>query len=473
MVEPATAPPAIASGDFILIGARIEDGKPSPERGWQGGAATLAPNQNSQDSVTTMFQTESNYMTPQERASSFTAGTARRLFPELPTSGISANDLRIERWHYQPERPLELLPGIAKVVVFEALILAGVSDIPVPDRKNLCIVIAHLESIENSPGRGAQKNREAVRNIATILSQAARPAKARKSVLAHLQDHLGAVFDFSPLPNDSENLPIFYPVITALGLTSETGEDPLAAREVATMNPAKSSANQEARIRRTADEFVKLSDDWGCLVTGKGTIFISSSQRSFEPGRLYVSSIYADAMATCLLTRAALVRLNNASDKVLQEEVSGADYDSSVKNILEIRRQLLKLHDGIADIHLTESAHNRAILTELRSNFRIDSLEETISARISDILETLTLHRDVIEAEEKRASENRQQWTNIILATLALISLPLTVFYGFVEILNAYPHLNELMIRGTLTILLTGGCVVAVMFVARARSRKK
>lgn len=205
---------------------------------------------------------------------------------------------------------------------------------------------------------------------------------------------------------------------------------------------------------------------------------MSNHAERFNMAPLYVSSIYADAMAATFLVRGALVDLDIWAHDV-QDSLPASETDivrslaKDLGRLLAIRRQFFFVTERLSRLHLSEGRNLKVILTAVRENLDLDGLESHVASRIQVLVETVNLRRELAASEAEREVAVRQNWTNLILSTLALISLPLTVLYGIIDLWNSAPGYRGWLVSGTILIVVVGGGLTLWTYKKRSRSVRK
>lgn len=464
------------SGDFVLFSAQVDEDF-SSDPSWEWGPASFRQMSTVDENALGHFQdadpSESRVrVSPEERAKSFTSSAAETLFPPPSSPSVKASG-PIKRWHRENESPITLIDGVPPIVGFECLAL---TDSYGDSNKHRAILIAHLLGREGESGRNVPFDASKAMALTERLYSHVRSPRGLQDTLARLSAVVGKGLSFAAGPGDREDTVLCYPVFTALDLRADCDTDVLAARELSTITPSKKhgSTKVDDRVDRARRDLRRLSDTWCVSVTSRGAVFMSSHAERFNMAPLYVSSIYADAIAATFLVRGALVDIDiwahDVQDSLpLGEGDIAQSLAKDLERLLMIRRQYFFVTERLSRLHLSEGRNLKVILTAVRENLDLDGLESHVAARFQVLVETVNLRRELAASESEREVAVRQNWTNLILSTLALISLPLTLLYGIIDLWNAAPGYRGWLVGGTILIVVVGGAVTLWMFKKRRR----
>lgn len=497
----AEATPPVASGNLIVVLARVDADRFGDHNVWAPGAATFSPSDPAMQIVQPLMREGGVHVDAGVRARSFSSETARRLFPEPDAGSTGPGHFAMDRWHRVGLQRFDWLDGVPHVVGVECLVLREPSVGSVGDRlkegvdaggsgSRLCVVLIHLQGRQDGASDPCVRDAAAVQRLSGVLYQHVRISANRPKTLSKLLEVTGSGFNFDPLPGDAESSAFCYPIFTALDMQSGSDSDMLAVRELSTVTPSREHGSQDRpaeRVARARADLVRLSDSVSASITSRGMVFLGGGGERYEPFPLYVSAIYADAIALTVLARAALVGVNADANMALVSDDSSVEYERRIEQLLAIRTRQFQIDDAISCLLVNETQTMGNIVDTLRSSLHMERLESSITERSSQLLDTVSMRRDLLQARAARdqaraaevqalaaeAQEERQQWTNIILATLALISLPLTVLYALIELLTGASEAVPWAVGGTAVIAGVGIVVVATMIFLRRSARHR
>lgn len=464
----------LPSGNLLLVGATVEEAWLSDNSDWLAGAVPFKLVRTLSDDAKSHFQSKGAQVDSDERASSFTPAVATTLF-SMPGKNIPDDvnpSLCIERWYQLYDDARTLVSGIPPIVGLECLVLHDPGSVA---KTHSAIVVVHLQGLEGCDNPGVLDGADSARQQSHHLYETIRKPNGLKKTLEALASFVGEGFDLSPRSGDRERSAFCYPVFTVMDLHADNDEHVLAARELSTLTPSAmhgSARSEEERVNRARNDLKRLSDSWCASITSRGMVFMSQGLTRHEAAPLYVSSIYADAIAATFLVRAALTELDLGAHRALNTNHRLSRLTTDLETLLQARQRFFRVTEHLSRLHLSESKILSIILSDVRDNFGLDTLEEHVAERIADLMETAALRREFAKAKLEEEAAIRQNWTNVILATLALISVPLTVLYGLIGLLNSAPRFHIWSVGGTVMIIFVGGIVILWMFLQRKMSSR-
>jgi hypothetical protein len=277
-------------------------------------------------------------------------------------------------------------------------------------------------------------------------------------VLPHSLDLLGLDFRNTNAAGALRDRPI-YPVLTELELADDDGSELLLIRALATLSPAAAageSASAERRDRARRDVHA-LSASWSVMVTPRGMVFhrAKASQAQFEQARLYVSGLYVDVVAATLLERRLLERQSAAA------RAMSARSELDLDIMLDLRRALVVLRTSFDRATRHEGAATTTIVGALRRELRSEEIRQSVENEQDALIE-------ISDLEHQRRTERSQRLTDLLLGLIAIVTLPLTVLYGALELLWSEEGRTSWFWWGTAISVVVGFSVLAALTLRRS-----
>lgn len=241
-----------------------------------------------------------------------------------------------------------------------------------------------------------------------------------------------------------------FSVTTALELHEDVDDELLAARALATVTTSKSHGSghaKAARLARTRDDVIKLSDSQHVISTSRGLCFLTPSSQSerYELGPHYISVMYSNAVAMCVIadTIAVLFRASVGQLIYLMSEStidhSNSDVDD-FQRLLEqfaiLNQQVLLYESSISRYYLECSRIYQKITDSLNDQLRISSKNLNFQSDIAQTQKSLNI---LYKSEERKkqiasytdiqkASREREN-TNNLITILTAVTVPLSIVY--------------------------------------------
>lgn len=448
----------VASGNLLLVPCTVPIGKGGDLEGWTRGAANFSLEANFPKEALAYFSPGfadgPRQVTFQERRESF-SGLARVLFPK--ESGEQVELITVSRWWRTPaedEWPYEYIPPVRQLELV-------VVNIPGNDDVARGVLMVHLGNLggkefDVDPGVYFSK-------LSNQLHDAVRKHTGRRELHCVLQKMVGKEVCLRPLEVDQHSadennqIATVYPVITALELDVSRRDHMLLLRELATVTPSKKHGTQtedqlDDRYNRAKEDLETPSGQWGVMVAQHGMAFASTTDKLYIPLRLYVSAMYADGLVTVLLRRAIAsdllqkVRKTNHEigvDAQATDAATGGDRKvssaSALDTLLLLQQTLLWLSMTLSRAVDTETRTTKLLIGKLQSQQGVEPLTDTVertTRELTEIAETWRMKQQRLEAEK---AERSRETTNLLLAVIGLVAVPMTVIYTAIDLYYSQP----------------------------------
>lgn len=408
--------PVLATGNCLLIGCEITDTSE-----WLPGVLPLTASPQARELSNGHIPA---VMGHEARATSLSHLTATLLHPRLDTDAGNSVPPSFSHHHLPARADMTVAGGTLRVLGHELVHAEAPSG-----SETLSVVITHVMPIVSWD------------ELAPALTEHVREQDGRSKLVASLE--LPGI-RYTTSTDTADSWGLVYPLLTCLDLSTEAkargDHDVLLARELATTTTSVShgsDADPNVRVTRARADLLTLSDDLVAQVTGRGLVLMSPHQgNEYWPAQAYASTIYADLVASLILTELTIHEMSI----VLRDQIQLPD-GPDVATAMHLRRRLLWLTNGLLRMPLTETRIQRKLLTRLHAERAVAEDTDRVTDDLNALLQVTALQHQVEDAagraaarqraelEDQRAQEQaaRDRRLDVGIAVLALIGLPVSV----------------------------------------------